>query len=169
MSQRTIRRMLVAAIAAVMAIGQIVAATAAAAAPATSVEFTLTASGRMVLGGPLVVRFDGAGSSDVLGPVQNHGAADITGVAISPCVGGLVNTNVETYTTSTGDTLTLTSHDVACPAGVLRLRGTGTWTVTGATGSLRGVTGSGTIAGGGDLLSAEFSYTVEGTLTYPAG
>jgi hypothetical protein len=168
MSQRAIRRTLAAGIAVALAVGQLLAATEAGATATTSQAFTLTASGRMVLGGPLVVRFDGSGSSNLLGAVRNSGAADITGVALSPCLGGLVNTNVETYTTATGDTLTITSQDVACTVGLLRLHGTGHWTVTGATGNLRGVTGSGTIGGGGDFVTATFSFTVEGTLDFPA-
>ena len=163
----TFRRIVIGGVAAAIAVGQLVAPSTAGAAPSKSRDFMLTASGRLVLGGPLVVRFDGSGSSNLLGAVQNSGAAAITGVSISPCIGGLVNTNVETYTTSSGDTLTLTSQDVACPVGLLALHGTGRWTVTGATGSLVGVTGSGTIEGGGSFLASTFFFTVEGTLVFP--
>lgn len=168
MIRQTVRRIGIVSVAMATAVGPLAVAGPASAASDTSRDFTLTASGRMVFGAPLIVRFDGSGSSNLLGAVHNSGAADITGVSISPCIGGLVNTNVETYTTSSGDTLTLTSQDVACPAGLLALRGTGYWRVTGATGSLVGVTGSGTIAGGGSFVTSTFAFTVAGTLEFPA-
>jgi hypothetical protein len=168
MARRAITRRFIAGTPAVLAVAHVLAAGTAGATTITSRDFSLTASGRMVLGGPLVVRFDGSGSSNLLGDVQSHGRADITGVSLSPCLGGLVNTNVETYTTSSGDTLTLTSQDVACTVGLLKLHGIGSWTVTGATGTLAGITGSGTIEGGGDFLASKFAFTVQGTLEVPA-
>jgi hypothetical protein len=107
----------------------------------------------------------GHGSSNVMGNITTHGKAVATGVS-TECVGGLVNTDTQTLVASDGS-ITLTSNDVGCFTGPGKLHGTGTWTVTAATGRYAGAVGSGSIDGRVDLATKSGVITAEGYLVLP--
>lgn len=135
----------------------------AAGASEAAVAFNAYLSGHAAFTGLTTVSFTGQGSATVMGPVSNDGRLTVTGVSLG-CVGGLPNTNVETLTAADGDTLIITSHDLACLAGVLQFRGTGTWDVTGGTGRFSDATGHGTAVGGADFVAGTFAMTLTGTV-----
>ena len=83
--------------------------------------------------------------------------------------GGLDNVNTETYSAANGDTLTLTSQDVAIPVAPGVLHGIGQWTVTGGTGRFSNATGNGTIDGYGDFNQGTFFFRFNGTISIPNG
>lgn len=165
----TTRRVgIVAALLAALAAG---VAQSADAAPQHQVPFAVsvsgTASADLAAG---LIAFSGAGVGTQLGATRNTGSAQITGPDAS-CPGGLANTNVETFTAANGDTLTLTSTDVACPqdATGTRFAGSGHWVVTGGTGRFAHASGSGTAHGGADLAAGTFRFAFDGTVSAPAG
>jgi hypothetical protein len=133
---------------------------------ATRVEFTALLTGKATITGAGRFAFAGGGTSSPYGPVRNAGGIRLTGVGVS-CVGGLANTNVERLSFVGGDTLTIRSLDVACPVGVMKFRGTGTWTVTGGTGRFARATGSGSAVGGANFVARTFRMRLQGTITGP--
>jgi hypothetical protein len=81
----------------------------------------------------------------------------------------VANVNTETLTAADGDTLTLTSDDVACPIGPGVFHGSGNWVVTGGTGRFSGATGHGTLAGQSDFNRGVFAFRVTGAISAPTG
>lgn len=128
----------------------------------SAVPFTATWSGTVAVTGPTTFTFDGSGVSDPMGPITAHGAAKVTGLGLS-CLGGLVNTNVETLQAADGS-LTITSLDVGCVTGVGKFHGTGTWTVTGGTGRYRNATGSGSLDGRVNIIAGTSKLVANGHL-----
>lgn len=112
------------------------------------------------------VKFSGHGLATHLGRTTNEGHVVITGPD-SSCPGGFANTNVELFTAALGDTLTITSQDVACPVSASAVHGTGHWIVTGGTGRFAGMTGHGTMVGGADFAQGVFDFRLTGTLSPP--
>jgi hypothetical protein len=110
--------------------------------------------------------FTGSGRATLMGHVTSVGTAVITGPD-SSCPGGVANVNTETLTNNDGDTLTITSQDVACPEGPGMYHGTGQWTVTGATGQFNGATGQGSFDGHSDFNAGTFTLTLTGVLGLP--
>ena len=112
--------------------------------------------------------FIGSGMATRTGRITTNGGADITG-SDSSCPGGVANTNFETLTTPDGDTLTLSSQDVACPTGPGTYHGTGHWSITGGTGRFDGAIGQGSFDGSSDFNEGTFTITLTGTLTMQDG
>jgi hypothetical protein len=109
--------------------------------------------------------FVGGGVATRMGRIATQGHADITGPDNS-CTDGIANINTETLTDSDGETLTITSQDVACPTNPehTKYHGTGHWTVTGGTGRFDGATGQGSLDGSLDFGAGTFTVTLTGTL-----
>ncbi|MDP9358415.1 MAG: hypothetical protein M3R02_24630 [Chloroflexota bacterium] len=112
--------------------------------------------------------FSGTGTSTHLGRISGEGYAVVTGPA-SSCLGGFANTNYQTLTAANGDSLTLTSSDVACPIDQGVYRGTGQYVVTGGTGRFSGATGQGTFDGRVDFTQGVSSFQLTGTISAPTG
>jgi hypothetical protein len=115
--------------------------------------------------------FNGTGIATHLGKGTNEGHVVFTGGSIS-CVGGIPNDNYETLTAANGDSLTLVSHDVACPIPNRDgwYHGTGHWEVTGGTGRFSGATGHGIVDGNAHIApGGEFEITFTGTISAPSG
>jgi hypothetical protein len=125
-------------------------------------------SGAAAFTGPGTVAFNGTGISSHLGRGANQGIAVITGLD-SSIPGGLDNVNTETFTAANGDTLTLTSQDVAVPVAPGVTHGTGQWKVTGGTGRFSNATGTGTLDGFADFNQGVFSFQLNGTISIPNG
>jgi hypothetical protein len=111
---------------------------------------------------PFVNLTDATGSSTYLGQGTSKGTTTIGGFDDSICLGGIENVQVYTLTASTGDTLTLTLNDVACPMTLAPglYRGVGNWYVSGGTGRFKGATGQGTGDGQADLGALKFTVTL---------
>lgn len=131
-------------------------------------SFKVTLSGSASTNWTTTSWFSGGGTASRLGRVSNQGHADILGYATT-CAGGFVNVNTETFTDldDTGDTLTISSADVACPVGPGQFDGTGQWVVVGGTGRYTGASGGGSFAGFADFFAGTFSFTFVGTLEVP--
>ena len=114
------------------------------------------------------VYFSGTGNATHLGRSANDGEAVIAGSS-SDCPGGMANVNTETLTAANGDTLTLTSDDVACPISPGVFEGTGSWWVSGGTGRFSNVTGQGTIDGQSDFNQGVFEFELMGSISAPNG
>ena len=110
--------------------------------------------------------FQGTGVSSHLGLGTNQGIAVITGPD-STIPGGLDNTNTETFTAANGDTVTVTSQDVAVPVAPGVTHGTGTWKVTAGTGRFLRATGEGTLSGQADFHHGTFEFELAGTICIP--
>jgi hypothetical protein len=108
--------------------------------------------------------FTGKGFATLLGAFTSTGQATVTGVDNTTCVGGVANTNVETLTNAHGDSVTVSSQDVACPTGPGQFHGSGHWTVTAGTGRFRNATGSGSFDGHSDFVAGTFAATMTGTI-----
>jgi hypothetical protein len=108
--------------------------------------------------------FTGKGTATYMGSVSTDGHADVTGIDNSKCVGGVANVNRETFADVNGNSLTVTSQDVACLTGLGQFHGTGHWVVTGGTGLFRGATGQGWFDGHSDFVAGTFAATVSGTV-----
>ena len=160
-STEVIRRICVSA--ALLALGTLGLSASSASAAGVPVPFNASLTGRSDVTGPTTFSWAGTGWATDMGSVTNRGTVVLTGVDLS-CLGGLRTVNVETLTATSGDTLTITSHDVGCPAGLVRYHGTGHWTVTGGTGRFRGATGGGSADGGLDFVAGTFTMTLTGTL-----
>lgn len=140
--------------------------TRAAQATDSVVPFGASYSGHAMFTSDTTVSFDGNGIATHLGLGVNDGDITITGPD-SSCPDGLANTHIDTLTAANGDSITITAHDVACPIGFMQFRGTGHWVVTGGTGRFTDATGSGTINGGANFLTQEFSFVMFGTISPP--
>ena len=116
-------------------------------------------------GAPL---FTGAGIASHLGNSTSAGYVVFTAGSPS-CAGGVPNDNYETLTAANGDTLTIVSHDVACPTGPNQYHGSGDWNVIGGTGRFAGATGQGTFDGHSDFYLGVFSMNLTGTISAPGG
>jgi hypothetical protein len=101
-----------------------------------------------------------------MGHITNVGTVVLNGPDGS-CPGGIANLNTETLTDPAGDTLTISSQDVSCPAASNRFQGTGRWTVTGGTGRFDGATGQGRAVGGADFNAGTFTMALIGTVQLP--
>jgi hypothetical protein len=147
-----------------LAAGALLLAAGPATASSAERPFTATFSGRVAMPSPTTGTFDGAGLASHMGRISTDGDAVITGLDESTCPGGLANVHVETLTAANGDTLTITSLDVACPVGPGAFEGSGHWTVTGGTGRFADATGAGTFVGSLDLGAGSFTITLKGTV-----
>lgn len=125
-------------------------------------------AGSAAITGPYTTAFSGTGLATHLGRITTDGHVQITGIDNTPCEGGVVNTNTEILTAANGDTLTITSADVACPVGPNRYHGSGQWLVTGGTGRFAHASGSGTFDGHSDFGAGTFDTTLTGTLRLDA-
>ena len=112
--------------------------------------------------------FVGAGNASHMGHITTNGVADGFRPD-SSCPGGVANTNTETLTAANGDTLTITSQDVACPTAPGVYHGTGQWTVTGGTGRFSGAGGQGSYDGSADFNAHTFTIDLTGTLVMSSG
>jgi hypothetical protein len=128
------------------------------------IPFAGSFSGTAAFTGPTTVAFSGMGIATGLGSSANDGHVVITGPD-SSCPGGIANVNVETFTAANGDSLTISSDDVACPISPLVLHGTGQWVVTAGTGRFSGATGQGHIDGYSDFNQNTFSFQLTGTIS----
>jgi hypothetical protein len=133
-------------------------------AAAAGIPFTATFSGAAALTSPSTSSFVGAGLATQLGQVTTAGHVLITGYDDSRCAGGIANTNVETLTAPDGDTVTVTSDDVACPISPGQYHGFGRWTVTGGTGRFEDASGGGSFDGHSDFNLGTFDTRLDGTL-----
>jgi hypothetical protein len=146
------------------AVVALLALSAAPAAASSSEWFTATVSGSGAFTSQNTVVFNGKGTATLMGSVTNSGSIQITGQD-SSCSGGLANVNTEVLTAASGDTLTLTSQDVACPTGPGRYQGSGSWRITGGTGRFQGTTGNGSSTGSADFNVGTITNTFTGMLT----
>lgn len=137
-----------------------------AAASTHEVPFKGSYSGTAVLTSPTSANFNGEGNSAHLGSSTNEGYSVVTSPD-SSCPGGLANDHYETLTAANGDTLSLVSHDVACPTDPGMFHGTGHWVVTGGTGRFSGSSGQGTFDGHSDFNQGVFSFQLTGTISGP--
>jgi len=155
-------RMLVAILIALGAIGIGLRPTHAA---PVQVPFDGTYSGTISLtDNQYVILFSGTGISSHLGLGANHAQIVITGMD-NRCSGGVANTNFETLTAANGDSLYLTSYDVACPIASNIYRGGGNWTITGGTGRFSNATGQGTLDGQSDFNQLVFTIHLTGVIS----
>ena len=99
-----------------------------------------------------------------MGRIVTVGHALVTGFDNTNCAGGVANTNVETLTAANGDTLTITSADVACPTGPGEYHGTGHWVVTGGTGRFSDARGDGSLDGISDFGAGTFVVCLTGAV-----
>jgi hypothetical protein len=136
------------------------------AAGAHDVPFKGSYSGTAAFTSPTTITFSGTGIATHLGSGANEGHVVLTGPD-SSCPGGIANVNYETLRAANGETLLLTSYDVACPISPGALHGTSHWVVTGGTGRFSGASGQGTIDGHADLNRGVFSFQVTGSLSTP--
>ncbi len=135
------------------------------------VPFSAAYSGTISIASDGTPRFSGMGIATHLGRSTNDGHVVFTGGTAS-CVGGVPNDNYETLTAANGDSLTLVSHDVACPIPNRNgwYHGTGHWEITGGTGRFSGTTGQGTAEGYAHLVpGGEFAIQFTGTISAPGG
>ena len=123
-------------------------------------------SGTAAFTSATTVAFQGTGISSHLGRGTNQGGLVVTGLD-NTCPGGLANVNTETLTAANGDTITLSSHDVACPVAPGVYEGSGHFTVTGGTGRFRDATGQGTLLGHVNLNQGVFSFQFSGAISTP--
>ncbi|MBI2861341.1 MAG: hypothetical protein HYX89_00820 [Chloroflexi bacterium] len=137
----------------------------------TQVPFRGSYSGTLAFASDGTPLFSGTGISTHLGKGTNEGYVLILSGQAS-CIGGVPNDNYETLTAANGDSLTIVSHDEACPIPNMPgwFHGTGHWEVTGGTGRFSGATGQGTLDGHVHFIpGGEFSFQLTGTISAPAG
>jgi hypothetical protein len=147
----------------VFALGIVGLTTNTASALGVPLPFHAKFSGTAALTSATVTSFSGKGDATYLGHVLTDGHAYISG-SDSSCPGGVANLNVETLTASTGDTLTISSQDVACPTSPGIYRGSGHWTVTGGTGRYAHASGQGSYAGTANFNVGTFTITLNGSV-----
>jgi hypothetical protein len=161
------RLMLVLLVTMVIPLGAVgIRAISVSAAGAQETPFRGSYSGTAAFTSATTITFSGTGIATHLGNGANEGHVVVTGPE-SSCPGGIANINYETLTAANGDTLLLTSYDVACPISPGVLHGTGHWVVTGGTGRFSGASGQGTIDGHADFNQGVFSFQFTGTLSTP--
>jgi hypothetical protein len=107
------------------------------------------------------VGFNGSGNATQLGLSTNQGTATTSSVAN----GCAYNENIETLTAANGDTLQITSEDVACPVGPGVYHGHGGYFISGGTGRFANAAGTGTLDGQLDLNTSRFNFTLIGTIS----
>ncbi|MDP9342538.1 MAG: hypothetical protein M3Q23_10715 [Actinomycetota bacterium] len=127
------------------------------------VPFHGSYAGTVAFTGPGIVAFNGSGNATQLGLSTNQGTATISSV-VNGCA---YNENVETFTAANGDTLQITSEDVACPIAPGVSHGHGDYHVSGGTGRFANATGSGTLDGQADFNTGQFSFTATGSISVP--
>jgi hypothetical protein len=159
MIQRLFRAVLAMLVAGVLLTG----ATSAVAA-ASHVPFAAVFSGSATSTGPATSAFAGTGIALWLGRITTSGSAQATGIGGS--CSGIANVNTETLTAANGDSLTIVSHDVACPIGPGQYHGTGHWNVVGGTGRLARATGGGSLDGYSDFIAGTFAVALIGSIAY---
>ena len=125
-------------------------------------------SGTVAFGSGGFPVFNGSGIFTLMGPVTNEGYVVFTS-APATCPGGSPNDNYETFTVANGDTLSIVSHDVACPVAPNLYYGGGEWEVLGGTGRFSNVSGNGTLTGYSDFNLSHFSLQLDGAITLPLG
>src|SRR5262245_35734797 len=91
-------------------------ATAGATSAATPIKAEATGTIGFTDATMTALAWSGSGMATQMGPVTITGGVAITGPG-DTCPGGLANVNTFTMTAANGDTLTLSSVDVACPTG----------------------------------------------------
>jgi hypothetical protein len=125
-------------------------------------------SGAVAFGSGGFPVFSGTGQASYLGKISDQGYVVITG-ASATCPGGFSNDHYETLTAANGDSLTLLSHDVACPVAPGVYDGGGQWQVIGGTGRFSSVTGGGSLEGQSDFNRGVFYIRLTGSLSDPGG
>lgn len=153
------------AAAAALVIGTVVVGSgpARARAAGAKVPFTAEFRGQIAFTGETTTAWSGVGVALHLGTAAGAGSMAVIGPDES-CPGGLANVNTATLTGANGDTLTLTSIDVACPISGYELHGTGHWTVAGGTGRFASATGQGSVVGDANFATGAFTVTWTGSL-----
>jgi hypothetical protein len=154
---------LVSAAAILVAVGTLLAPDAASA-QTHSLPLNATFSGAAAFTSQTTTSFTGAGTAILMGQIATVGHALITGSDNTNCTGGIANTNVETLTAANGDTLTISSADVACPTGPGQYHGTGHWVLTGGTGRFSDASGDGSFEGNSDFEAGTFAIQLTGTV-----
>jgi hypothetical protein len=154
---------LLGAAAMLVAVGTLLAPDAASA-QTYPLPFNATFSGAAAFTSPTTTSFSGAGYATHMGQILTIGHALITGSDNTNCAGGIANTNTETFTAANGDTLTITSADVACPTGPGQYHGTGHWVVTGGTGRFSDASGDGSFDGNSDFGAGTFAIHLTGSV-----
>ena len=135
-----------------------------ASAATSPLPFKATFSGAVAFTSQTTTSFAGTGTASLMGRMVTGGHALLTGSDNTTCARGLANTHVETLTAANGDTLTVTSYDVACPTGPSEYQGTGHWVVTGGTGRFSNASGDGSLDGNSDFSAGTFTISLTGTL-----
>ena len=130
------------------------------------VPFKGSYSGTVVFGSNGAPLFNGTGIASHLGNSTNQGYVVFT-TSPSTCAGGVPNDNYETLTAANGDSLTIVSHDVACPTGPNQYHGSGDWELLGGTGRFAGAAGQGTFDGHSDFNQGLFDLQLIGTISAP--
>ncbi len=143
-------------------------ATSVYAAGTSQVPFRGSYSDAVAFGSNGAPLFNGTGIATHLGRSTNEGYVVFT-TASSSCAGGVPNDNYETLTAANGDSLTIVSHDVACPIGPNQYHGSGDWEILGGTGRFAGATGQGTLDGHSDFNQGVFDLQLIGTISAPSG
>lgn len=144
----------------------LLAATSAGAAGSQQIPFNASFSGTAT-SSPDSSSFVGKGNATHMGHITTSGVADNFRPDGS-CPGGVANTNTETLTAANGDTLTITSQDVACPTAPGVYHGAGQWTVTGGTGRFGDASGHGSYDGSANFNAQTFTINLTGTLVMDA-
>lgn len=127
-------------------------------------KFMASYSGNAAFTSPTTVSAIGTGTATGMGRISAQIHVDITG-SDNSCPGGLANVDTETLTAANDrDTLTIVSHNVACPTGPNRYYCTGHWTVTDGTGKYSAATGQGTFDAFSDYNTGTFSLSLAGTV-----
>jgi hypothetical protein len=134
----------------------------------TLVPLKGTISGTVAFGSGGFPVFNGTGIFTHMGLVANEGYVVFTNAPVT-CPGGVPNDNYETLTAANGDTLSIVSHDVACPVAPNLYYGGGEWEVLGGTGRFSNVSGNGTLTGYSDFNISHFSLQLDGAITLPSG
>ena len=151
------------AAAAALVIATLMVGSGPAQAAGAEVPFTAKFAGQVGFTSETTAAWSGTGLALHLGTGAGAGAIVLAGSDDS-CPGGVANVNTTTLTASNGDTLTLTSKDVACPVSPYEFHGSGHWTVTGGTGRFAGVTGSGSADGYANFATGAFTISWTGSL-----
>lgn len=141
-------------------------ATSVYAAGTHQVPFNGSYTGKVAFGSNGAPLFNGTGIATHLGRSTNEGYVVFTTGSAS-CAGGVPNDNYETLTAANGDSLTIVSHDVACPIGQNLYHGSGDWEALGGTGRFSGASGQGTLDGYSDFNQGVFSIQLTGTISIP--
>lgn len=94
------------------------------------IPFRGSLSGTVAFGSAGFPVFSGKGIFTQMGLVKNQGYVVFT-TASADCAGGVPNDNYETLTAANGDSLSIVSHDVACPIAPNLYHGSGEWELLG--------------------------------------